>query len=144
MGDIGGVMMTNTGRVKSRYGYREYEYVYGREARMMRIRQMRRRKALKRRICRIALVLAAAFLLWIALTGFSGMTVTKAPVYKYYTAVTVRCNDTLWDIAQKHITEEYSTVKAYMKDIMKVNDMKTDAVYYGQKLILPYYSTEVK
>lgn len=134
----------NGGRVMNRCVYREYDYVYGREARMMRIRQMRRRKAMKRRICRIALILAAAFLLWMALTGFSGVKVNKAPVYRYYTAVTVRCNDTLWEIAQKHMTGEYSSVKAYMKDIMEVNDMKTDAVYYGQKLILPYYSTLVK
>lgn len=110
----------------------------------MRIRQMRRRKALKRRICRIAFILAAAFLLWIALTGFSGVKAVKEPVYKYYAAVTVQNNDTLWNIAQEHITEEYSSIKSYMKEIMEVNDMKNDAVYYGQKLIVPYYSTEVK
>lgn len=136
--------MTGMGRAASRYVNREYGYVYGREMRMMRIRQARRRRALKRRICRIALLLAAALMLWIILTGFSGVKEEKAPVYRYYTAVTVRCNDTLWNIAQNYITEEYSSVKEYMKDIMKVNDMKTDAVYYGQKLIVPYYSTEVK
>lgn len=136
--------MTGMGRTASRYGNREYDYVYGREVRMLRLRQARRRKALKRRICRIALLLAAAFVLWMVLTGFSGINEEKAPIYRYYTAITVRCNDTLWDIAQEYITDEYSSVKAYMKDIMEVNGMKTDAVYYGQKLIVPYYSTEVK
>ena len=124
--------------------YREVDYIYGREARLMRIRRKRKRRALIRRIRRAVLVLAAAFFLWLILTGFTGVSVTKDPVYRYYTAVTVRCNDTLWEIAQQHMTEEYSSVKAYMKDIMEVNNMKTDAVYYGQKLILPYYSTEVK
>ena len=124
--------------------YREVDYIYGREARLMRIRRKRKRRALIRRIRRAVLVLAAAFFLWLILTGFTGVSVTKDPVYRYYTAVTVRCNDTLWEIAQQHMTEEYSSVKAYMKDIMEVNNMKTDAVYYVQKLILPYYSTEVK
>ena len=124
--------------------YREVDYIYGREAKLMRIRRKRKRRALIRRIRRAVLVLAAAFFLWLILTGFTGVSVTKDPVYRYYTAVTVRCNDTLWEIAQQHMTEEYSSVKAYMKDIMEVNNMKTDAVYYGQKLILPYYSTEVK
>lgn len=136
--------MRESRSVGPRDGYREYDYIYGREARLMRIRQSRKRRAQKRRIRRAVLVLAAALTLWLALTGFSRVSVTKAPVYRYYTAVTVRCNDTLWGIARQHLTEEYSSVKAYMKDIMEVNGMKTDAIYYGQKLILPYYSTEVK
>lgn len=137
-------MMVSSGRTVNQSCYREFDYIYGREARMMRIRQLRKRRALKRRIRRSVLVLTAVLLLGMVLTGFSRMTVAKDPTYRYYTAVTVRCNDTLWNIAQENMTEEYSSVKAYMKDIMEVNNMKTDAVYYGQKLILPYYSTEMK
>lgn len=136
--------MRESRSVGQRDRYREYEYIYGREARLMRIRQSRKRRAQKRRIRRAVLLLAAALMLWLALTGFSGVKVPKTPVYRYYTAVTVRCSDTLWGIASRYLTEEYSSVKAYMKDIMEVNGMKTDAVYYGQKLILPYYSTEMK
>ena len=136
--------MRESGRTDNRKHYREYDYIYGREARLMRIRRIKKRRALKRHICRIVLALAAAFFLWMILTGFSRTAVTKAPSYKYYTAVTVRRDDTLWEIAQAHMTEEYSSVKTYMREIMEVNNMETDAIYYGQKLILPYYSSEVK
>ena len=40
------------------------------------------------------------------------------------------------------MTEEYSSIHAYMKEIQEVNSMKSDKIYYGQKLILPYYSSE--
>lgn len=105
---------------------------------------MRKRRALKRRIRLVTAVFLGALLLAMALSGFSRVMVTKAPSYKYYTAVTVRCDDTLWDIAQKYMTEDYSSIQSYMKEIKEVNNMKSDAIYYGQKLILPYYSTEWK
>lgn len=125
-------------------GNRRNDYVYGREARIQRIQMKRRRKAIQRRIFMAVFLISAALLVWIVLTGFSGMSVVKAPVYKYYTAVTVRCNDTLWEIASEHISEEYSSMNSYLKEIRELNNMKSDAVYYGQKLVLPYYSTEMK
>lgn len=124
--------------------YNQDSYIYGREARLRRIRRKKKQKAVRRRLILAALAASLALLLGVCLTGFSGISVTKAPSYKYYTAVTVRCNDTLWDIASRHMGEEYSSVKAYIKEIKEVNGMKSDAVYYGQKLILPYYSEEQK
>lgn len=124
--------------------YNQDVYIYGREARLRRIRRKRKQQAARRRLALAAMVAAFALFLGGGLTGFSRISATKAPSYKYYTAVTVRCNDTLWDIASRHMGEEYSSVKAYIKEIKEVNGMKSDAVYYGQKLILPYYSEEVK
>lgn len=134
-------MRENRGRTAV---YREYDYIYGREARLRRIRIIRRRRAQRRRILRLAAALLVALFLWLILTGFTAAHTERQPVYRYYSAVTVRSGDTLWGIAQQHLSKEYSSVRAYMKDIMEVNDMKTDAVYYGQKIILPYYSTERK
>ena len=134
-------MMNGRGRANRGYSGRN-NYVYGREARLSRIRQRRRRAAMRRRVCMAAAMLALGLMLGMALTGFSRITVRKAPTYKYYTAVTVRADDTLWGIAQEHMTEEYSSIHAYMKEIQEVNSMKSDKIYYGQKLILPYYSSE--
>lgn len=124
--------------------YNQDVYIYGREARLRRIRRKRRQKAIRRRLLLAALVISFAMLLGGCLTGFSRITAAKAPSYKYYTAVTVRCDDTLWDIASRYMGEEYSSIHTYMKEIKEVNGMKSDAVYYGQKLILPYYSEEIK
>lgn len=124
--------------------YHQEAYIYGREARLKRIRKKRKQRAIRRRLLLVSLFAALALLLGVCLTGFSSVTATKAPSYKYYTAVTVRCDDTLWDIASRYMGEEYSSVREYIREIKEVNDMKSDAVYYGQKLILPYYSEEQK
>ncbi len=123
---------------------REQEYLYGREARLRQIRESRRRKARRARILRMAGVLVIGLLLGIILSGFNRAPKAKVPVYKYYTSVTVGRDDTLWGIAREHITKEYSSMKKYMKEICELNNMRTDSVYYGQKLMLPYYSYEQK
>lgn len=124
--------------------YHQETYIYGREARLERIRRKRKQRAIRRRLMLAAFFAAFALLLGACLTGFSSVKATKAPSYKYYTAVTVRRDDTLWDIASRYMGEEYPSVKAYIREIKEVNGMKSDAVYYGQKLILPYYSEEEK
>lgn len=123
-----------------RPGNTEQGYIYGREARLRQIRKLRKRKARRARFFRMAGALVIGLLLGIILSGFSRAPEKKAPVYKYYTAVTVQRDDTLWGIAQEHITEEYSSMNKYMKEICELNNMRTDAVYYGQKLMIPYYS----
>ncbi|MDD3795921.1 MAG: LysM peptidoglycan-binding domain-containing protein [Lachnospiraceae bacterium] len=115
-----------------------------RPERIRRIHLQRQRAALKKRIQMFLLAAAVMFMLGAVLTGFSHIHTIKVPVYKYYTAVTVRCDDTLWDIAQQHITESYSSINSYIQEIKEINNMKSDAIYYGQKLVLPYYSTEIK
>ena len=125
-------------------GYdRKREYVYGREERLRLLRLRRRRRAFRKRVLTVAAVVAAALVLGTILSGFSGMAVTKAPSYTYYTAVTVHRGETLWSIASSHMTEEYASVNDYIREIKEVNGMKSSNLDYGQKLILPYFSPEV-
>lgn len=129
---------------ESRCGYgRKREYVYGREERLRLLRQRRRRRAIRKRMLTAAAAVAAVLILSMVLSGFSGIAVTKAPSYKYYTAVTVHRGDTLWSIASGHVSDEYASVNDYIREIKEINGMETSRVYYGQKLILPYYSEEV-
>lgn len=116
-------------------------YIYGRE---YRLRTQRRARAKRKRILTAAAFLCVVLTLGCFLTGFSSPVKATVPSYKYYTAVTVQCNDTLWDIARRTMGEGYDSVHDYIRDIKDVNDMKNDAVYYGQKLILPYYSYLLK
>lgn len=125
-------------------GCRGSEYLYGREARLRKIREIRRKKAKRVRLLRMAGVLIIGLLLGIILSGFSQAPKAEIPVYKYYTSVTVGRDDTLWGIAREHITEGSPSLKKYMKEICELNDMRTDSVYYGQKLMIPYYSHEKK
>ena len=71
-------------------------------------------------------------------------------LYKYYTSITVRQGDTLWEIAEGRLEDEqtasgYKNVHSFMKEIIALNHLK-DGNYLlaGQKLIVPYYSSDYK
>ena len=80
------------------------------------------------------LVLVTVF----SVSGFANM--TKPAVYKYYDAVVVTREDTLWTIAESHITAPCGSMRSYMKEIRALNHMKGDTVYCGQTLVVPYYA----
>lgn len=122
---------------------RQGEYVYGREERLRLLRIRRRRRAFRKRLLLTAAAVAAAFLLGFSLSGFSGMPSEKTPSYKYYTAVTVHRDDTLWSIASQYMTDEYDSLQDYIGEIREINGMESSKLYYGQKLVVPYYSSEI-
>ena len=64
--------------------------------------------------------------------------------YKYFTEVRVSNGMTLWDIAQEYISPEYTSVNDYIREVKEVNSIYTDEIYYGQSLMVPYYSDELK
>lgn len=64
--------------------------------------------------------------------------------YKYYTTVYVTRDMTLWDIAEEYITDEYSDKRAYIDEVMEINQLKSDKLSYGSTICVPYYSVEYK
>ena len=64
--------------------------------------------------------------------------------YKYYTDVKVDRGMTLTDIAKEYMTEEYETANEYINEVRRINSICEDEIYYGQKLMVPYYSSELK
>lgn len=67
-----------------------------------------------------------------------------AGAYKYFTEVRVSKGMTLWDIANRYISSEYESVDDYIKEVKEINSIYTNEIYYGQSLMVPYYSTELK
>lgn len=63
--------------------------------------------------------------------------------YKYYTGVYVESGDTLWEIAKRYITEEYSDIHTYMDEVCHINHISRDEIHAGQYLVVPYYSSEI-
>ena len=63
--------------------------------------------------------------------------------YKYYTEVYVGRHDTLESIADKYISEEYVSTKEYIREVREINDLGLE-VQYGQHIMVPYYSSEIK
>ena len=60
--------------------------------------------------------------------------------YKYYQTYTVQNGDSLWKIAGKFAHDE--SRNEYMKEVMEMNNMYGDYIVAGQKIVIPYYSTE--
>lgn len=65
-------------------------------------------------------------------------------LYKYYTDVRVERGDTLYDIAAANMSEGYDSIQDYLKEVRVINSVYTDDIYYGQTLVVPYYSEELK
>lgn len=84
-----------------------------------------------------AAIVSFAFLL-------SGSIDTQAalaePAYKYYTNIRVQKGDTLWDIAQLYITDNYQDVYDYIDEVCSINHIIGDEIREGQYITVPYYS----
>jgi LysM repeat protein len=64
--------------------------------------------------------------------------------YKYYTSVTVQTGETLWDIANIYMSDEFSSVQKYIDEVKSINHLTDDRIYAGEELIVPHYSWEYK
>lgn len=112
---------------------------------MCRRRKQQRRKAIRSyflmitSICLVLIIVCAS-------NDFSIRSgATEEPgTYKYFTEVRVTNGMTLWDIARKYISAEYESVDDYIKEVKEINSIYTDEIYYGQSLMVPYYSSELK
>lgn len=98
---------------------------------------------------------ALAVVLLVLVTCFSAVFVTARPAeaeknrtetHKYYTGITVRQGDTLYQIADEQLRKDetsafYKNRRAYMQEVIDLNRLNNaDYLLAGQKLIVPYYS----
>lgn len=90
------------------------------------------------------LFIIAAILIFSSISGFAS---TKASdntsAYKYYTSIAVEKGDTLWSIASKYMTGEYSDVDDYINEVKYLNHLDSNGIYAGEYLTIPYYSSEL-
>lgn len=106
----------------------------------------RRNKAIRKYSVRFLLVIS--FLLTVAnIIFFISKPVNakeEKPMIKYYTSIEVKQGETLTSIAKDHLIG-YSSVSDYIDEVKFMNSLKdVDDIRAGQKLYIPYYSTEVK
>ncbi len=59
---------------------------------------------------------------------------------KYFTSYVVEKDDTLLEIAEKFMTPEYHSPRAYVDEIIKSNHLEDTSIDVGQLLIIPYYA----
>lgn len=113
-----------------------------------RIRNRKRRTAQLRRRYVLSGVIIAVILV---LSGTFGRFISRAQSpdeitqYKYYTHITVGYGETLWNIADQYISDEYDSKKSYINEIVEINNLNDEnSLYAGDTIVIPYYSTEFK
>lgn len=56
----------------------------------------------------------------------------------FYMAITIESADTLWDIAANYKDGFASTTKEMVAIIQHINNIKTEKIYIGDTLVIPY------
>ena len=110
---------------------------------MSKQKKLRRKQIRRNRQISLCIsILSVCFLLIIISCNFK-VTAEKPAIYKYYTEVRVDRGDTLWSIADRFMTEEDTYRRAYLREIQQINNLGCE-LQYGKRILVPYYSEEVK
>ena len=118
-----------------------------RELRILR-KRIRKQRILRCRILTllltVCLILGGAFLAYSVET--SAKNSTDEIKLKYYTNVEVAYGDTVSEIAEVYIDYDfYSSMDVYLAELKCINHLDEEfTLKAGQKIIVPYYSSEYK
>lgn len=107
-----------------------------------RVRKQRADRAKLLGIGFLALVITLFFSVRAAATANAGTADSSRT--KYYTSIRIEKGTSLWDIAGDYMTEEYVSQQEYIDEVMQMNHLKSDVIYEGAYLCVPYYSAEQK
>ncbi len=64
--------------------------------------------------------------------------------YKYYTDVVVKSGESLWTISDRYVDySQYKNKQAYIDEVCSINNLYDGSdIRSGQRIVVPYYSTE--
>ena len=55
-----------------------------------------------------------------------------------YKSIEIEQGDTLWELAEKYMTDDYLSVQEYVQDLKRMNHLTDDTIISGQHLIVAY------
>ena len=58
---------------------------------------------------------------------------------KYYKSIEIVSGDTLWDLAQTYMDDNYECAQDYIDEVKEINNLFDDNIHEGQYLTVPYY-----
>ena len=61
---------------------------------------------------------------------------------KYFTSIEIQEGDSLWSIAEDNMTEEYASVKDYIKEVKRMNHLSSDQLTKGCYIVIPHYTVD--
>ncbi|CDA97545.1 putative uncharacterized protein [Lachnospiraceae bacterium CAG:215] len=55
-----------------------------------------------------------------------------------YKSIEIEQGDTLWELAEEYMTDDYLSVQEYVQDLKRMNHLTDDTIISGQHLIVAY------
>lgn len=115
--------------------------------RRIRNNRIRRKREMRKHFLMLMATLFLIVVCSVAVSSFrsSAKNDSKASSYKYYKSISVSNSDTLWSIANTYMDEShYESVQAYIREVMQINRLTSDAIYADTHLIVPYFEVPDK
>jgi len=92
----------------------------------------------------------ASLLIIIACSCFFGSFFSSAhdkqtghtPKAKYYKSIEIEAGDSLWNIAEENMSEEYNSIYEYLDELVSINNIQVasaDSIQAGDYLTIVYY-----
>lgn len=119
----------------------EHNFEYRQRIRMARL-EARRKAAYRRRVRTLTVVFTFVFF-FISIISANAV-IAKAGEKNYekmYTSIIVERGETVWEIAEAHMTPGYDAVQDLVKEIGFINGLDdTYSIKSGTVLMIPYFS----
>jgi hypothetical protein len=59
------------------------------------------------------------------------------PPNKSYESILIYTNDSLWEIADEYMNEDYYNYDSYISEVISINNIQGTTIYAGEELIIP-------
>lgn len=108
--------------------------------------RINRKKQAKKQLIRFMTALVI-IVITVCVILFTNKNVTNADengefvkLNKYYKTITIETGDSLWSIASEYKTGSHKTTKEYVKELKSMNNLSSDQIVSGQKLLVAYFA----
>lgn len=61
---------------------------------------------------------------------------------KYYKSIQIVAGDTLWNIAEEYMNENYDSVTEYIDELKAINGLTSDSIQEGQYITIAYFDAD--
>lgn len=114
-----------------------------RSERRIRNNRIRRRREMRKNFLLFVLTFCLIITASVAVSSFrsNAKNDPSQESSKYYKSIVVSDSDTLWSIAEEYMDEtHYGSIYEYIREVMQINSLTSDAIYADAHLIVPYYA----